>query len=582
MVHFDKQMIGITSLPSSTKEMNSAHTGLGSIKDVHVYLLIIVLAAIVYGKSIAYQYTYSDDTQLLVVNQEFLGNLANIPKLFTTDVFISITNPQVFYRPVLNFLFMLELQISKDSPVIFHMTNVLLHIGCSLLLFVVFQQLEISKPIAAIAAILFCAHPLNASAIVWIPGRNDTLLTLLVLASFSLFLRALDTKRLSPLIGHFLLFFLALLTKESAVALPFLCVGYVLFVKRGSLERTRSILIVAAYGLLLAFWFILRSMITRSFEVHESLTALAVSWMKNLPACVLYIGKALLPFNLSVYPNLQDHSLVLGVISILTFVVVFFIRRPASIREICWGLGWFILFLAPTFISGIIFHEHRAYCAFIGLLFALAQLPIIQSIDFSKNSHILGFVAILTVYSVVAMLHSEQFRNRTAYATSAYLKDPSVDASYTGLAGLFLDEGKNNDAERVLQTAITRDPNMKVVHRMLGDIYADRREYAHAAQEYETAIRLDPLQLYTYINYGKMCLLADRGDDAARLWKRSVMINPDFLLGYYYLANYYVHVRNDPDSAMMYAKQIQQRGVAVMPELLRAIQENTLYGKRNQ
>jgi hypothetical protein len=79
-----------------------------------------------------------------------------------------------------------------------------------------------------------------------------------------------------------------------------------------------------------------------------------------------------------------------------------------------------------------------------------------------------------------------------------------------------------------------------------------------------------------------MCLSAGRNDDAARLWKRSVMINPHFLLGYYYLANFYVRVRNDPDSAMMYAKEIQRRGVAVMPELLRAMQDSLLSKKKNK
>jgi predicted Zn-dependent protease len=121
---------------------------------------------------------------------------------------------------------------------------------------------------------------------------------------------------------------------------------------------------------------------------------------------------------------------------------------------------------------------------------------------------------------------------------------------------------------------------MKTAHRMLGDILAHRNEYELAAQEYETYLRLDPLQLYTYIVYGKMCIDAGRIDDASRLWKTSVKINPNFILGYYYLANFYLRVKNDPDSAMTYAGQIQQRGVSVMPELLRAIQEHPLYGKR--
>ncbi len=575
-------MNGRSPLASSTEKTPSVQSFLRSIQDVYVYFLILLLAGIIYGKSIVYQYTYSDDIQLLVLNQKILSNLANIPKLFTTDVFISVTNPQVFYRPFLNLMFMLELQISNNSPVIFHITNILLHIGCCFLLFILFKQLKLSKPIAAAAALLFCAHPLNTSAIVWIPGGNDTLLTLLVLASFSMFLRALDTRRLWPLIGHLVLFFLALLTKESAVVLPLLCAAYVLFLKRETIERKRGVSIVVGYALLLALWFFLRSMVTRSFEIHQSLMSVLMNWTTNSPALVLYVGKAFLPFNLSIFPNLTDHSLVLGVISILAVVVLFFIRKPSTTRGIIWGLLWFFLFLAPSLTSGIIFHEHRAYCSFVGLLFAIAQMPLVQSIDFSKSSRVLGCVAILTVYSIVSMLHSEQFRNRTAYATSAYLSDPSVDVSSAGLAGLFLDERNDNEAERVLRAAIARDSTMKLVHRLLGDLYADRHEYVLAAGEYETSIRVDPLQLYAYIDYGKMCLETGRLDDAARLWKKTVIVNPEFLLGYYYLAIFYTHTRNDPDSAMIYVKQIQQRAGTVMPDLLHTIENNRLYGKRRQ
>ena len=339
---------------------------------------------------------------------------------------------------------------------------------------------------------------------------------------------------------------------------------------------------IACYGLILLVWFAMRNLVTHTYEVNETLLSLATNWLTNSPAFVLYVGKALLPFNLSVYPNLSDHSLIPGAISILIFAGAWFYRKPTSARTFIWGLAWFFFLLAPTFLSGSIFHEHRAYCSFVGLLFAVLQLPLVKSIDFSKSAGVLASVSVLALYSVVAMIHSEQFSNRTAYATTAYSKDPSVDQSYAALAGLFLDEGNDGEAERVLQKAIARDPRMKTVHRMLGDIFANRHEYTLAEREYETSIRIDPLQLYNYVNYGKMLLSAGRNDDAARMWKKSVAINPEFFLGYYYLANYYIRVKNDPDSAMHYVQEIQQRGVRVMPELLHSIEANPAYEKRRR
>ena len=569
-------------LSSTMNEPESIRTDLGSLSDLTIFAIIAFVACLIYAKSLAYQYTYFDDIFLLVVNKEFLSNLANLPRLFSTDVFIAVANPEVFYRPLMNILFMLEMQLSDNSTAIFHLTNILLHIGCSLLVFVVLKQLRVSKGIAAAAAILFCAHPLNTSAVVWIPGRNDTLLTLLVLASFSMLIRALDAKHIWPLVGHMVFFFLALLTKEVAIALPILAASYVVLVRKERLSRNIIAITTTSYILLIAAWFALRSLVPRTLELHQSSAELAIDWLKNSPAFILYFGKAILPFNLSVFPNLTDQSLIYGVVAVLLFALLYFLGRPASNRLLLWGLGWYFFFLAPSLLSGTIFFEHRNYCSFVGLLIAIVELPMIQKINFARPIHVFGLVALFALLGVLAMFHSEHFRNRYSFATSAFTESPSVDESYSALAGFYLDDREYDDAERVLQAGIARNPVMRTAHRMLGDVYAKRRKYALAANEYETSIRLEPLQLYTYINYGKMCLQVGKLDDAVRLWKRSVLLNPEFLPGYEYLTNFYLYTRNDPDSAMIYARQIQQRGVTVLPELLHDIQNHPLYGKRKQ
>ena len=294
------------------------------LRDWHIYLIIVLVGIIVFGKSIAFEFTFADDTQLLVVNQELLSNLANIQKLFTTEVFISMTNPNIFYRPILNLLFMFEMQIAKDSSLLFHITNILLHLGCSILVYTLFKKMQLSKLIGSIAALLFCVHPLNTSAVVWIPGRNDTLLTLFVLSSFLLFLRSLETKRITPLIGHLLLYFIAILTKETAIVLPILCFSYIYFVKGEKLRWTISIPMLLIYIFIITLWFVMRGMVSRSFEVHQTINSLALSWLNNLPVIILYFGKVFLPFNLSIFPNMIDQSLFLGLLSILLFIGLLF------------------------------------------------------------------------------------------------------------------------------------------------------------------------------------------------------------------------------------------------------------------
>ncbi len=574
-----------TEGPRPTTQLTGERTlnfDLGSIRKSKIFLLIAFVGCLVYAKSIVYQNTYFDDVFLLVVNHEFLSNLSNLPKLFTTDVFISVANPIVFYRPLMNVLFMVEMQIAGASTVLYHVTNILLHIGSSIMLFVVMRQLRFLKGTAAAAALIFCVHPLSTSAVVWIPGRNDVLMTLLVLSSLSLFVRGLDTGKTWILVAHFVTFFLALLTKEAAVVLPLVIAGYVFFVRKEHFARTTVFATSVAYILTIAMWFFLREMVSRTFQVREPYTVLLGVWLSNMPAILLYLGKAFFPFNLSIFPNLSDSSLVFGILAVLVVSGLLLSGRQIA-RPFFWGgLIWFLVFLFPSLLSGTIFFEHRAYCSLAGLIVAIADLPPVRRIDFSKPVHILGLVCLLALFGILAMFHSEEYRNRYAFATSAFSSSPSIDEPYASLAGMYLDERDYDDAEKVIGAGLARNPYMKTIHRMLGDIYTARRKYADAAREYKLSLQLEPLQLYTYINYGRMCLDAGRPDEAANLWKRSVFLNPQFLVGYEYLVNYYIYTKNDPDSAMMYAREIQRQGVPVMPELLQAIESNPAYGKRRK
>jgi protein O-mannosyl-transferase len=535
--------------------------------------MIVLAGTIMYGKSVAYEFTFTDDVRLVALNQDVLDNIANIPTLFKTDAFLSTTDAQLFYRPIMNVLFMMEAQIAGNAPWIYHLTNILLHLACSILLFRVLQQAGSTRRIAALAAVLFCVHPLNTSAVVWIPGRNETLLTLFILGSFSFLLRAVKTNRLPPLLWHFVLFFLALLTKESAVVFPILTISYVYLFHPGVAPRRVWVLGLLGYVLLGGVWFELRSLVPQTFALQLNTGFLLMSSLRNTPAILLYFGKLFFPFNLSIFPNLTDNSLWPGIAGVVLLSTAFLIRMPASIKKFVWGVGWFLLFLIPTFASGYIFFEHRAYSAFFGFLFAVVQLPLVQSLDLSKRTHLFGIVAVLAVFAFVSVTHSEQFHNRTAYATSAYIADPSIDGSYANLAELFIGEGNYDDAERVLRKGLARSPNLNATHRVLADLLSHRHEYEKAAQEYEISLRLNPLQLNSYIVYGKMCLDAGWNDEALKIWKTSVAVNPGFILGYYYLANFYVHVKNDPDSAMIFVRQIELHGATVMPDLLKIIQD---------
>ena len=78
---------------------------------------------------------------------------------------------------------MLDADLSGPSPRGYHITNVLLHVANTLILFVLLTRATGGAIKSAIVAGLFGLHPLHVESVAWIAERKDVLSTLFGLAS---------------------------------------------------------------------------------------------------------------------------------------------------------------------------------------------------------------------------------------------------------------------------------------------------------------------------------------------------------------------------------------------------------------
>jgi tetratricopeptide (TPR) repeat protein len=351
--------------------------------------------------------------------------------------------------------------------------------------------------------------------------------------------------------------------------------AYVSFVRKTDLKAHDFIKLAVLYTVAIVFWIILRNMVPRSFETQSAISDYILEIIRNFPAILLYIGKVFFPFDLSIYPNLNDHSLIPGIIGIVVLSLLVVLLK-VEWKMVLWGLTWFFVFLLPSLI-GNIFHEHRAYCALIGLLLVFSQIQHVLKMNFENKFLSVAVILSIITLSTISFVYADDYKNRSTYSLLAYLKDPSVDDSYSALAGTFIDAGNDETAMKIVDQGIARNNNMKMVHRMRGDILARQRKFQEAETEYKKSLLIEPLHPYTYIFYGALCLQQGNEDKALQLWRESVSTNPDFIPGYYYLAYFYLQSKNDPDSAMVIALEIQSHGVKVMPELINAIEQHPKY-----
>jgi hypothetical protein len=139
-----------------------------------------------------------------------------------------------YYRPLPFVLHAIDWAVAGANAWQFHFTNLLLHLASAILVLMIGQSLSPRTLAGPIAAALFALHAANHEAVVWISARFDLVATLCGLAAVWCTVRDTRASRVAAPI----LFFAAILSKESTVALPAAAAAFYVFVRRASARQT--------------------------------------------------------------------------------------------------------------------------------------------------------------------------------------------------------------------------------------------------------------------------------------------------------------------------------------------------------
>jgi tetratricopeptide (TPR) repeat protein len=126
-----------------------------------------------------------------------------------------------YFRPLVTFSLILDYQLYGPNPRGFHLTNLLLHLAATLLVYVLARRMIRQDWPAWVAACAFALHPSRTESVVWISGRSDVLAAVFFLLALLLLIHALQRERPHlPLTLAAISFGAALLSKESSIVLP--------------------------------------------------------------------------------------------------------------------------------------------------------------------------------------------------------------------------------------------------------------------------------------------------------------------------------------------------------------------------
>ncbi|MEI8175677.1 MAG: tetratricopeptide repeat protein [Candidatus Omnitrophota bacterium] len=484
--------------------------------------LLLIAAACVYFSSLHTGFMWDDFH--LVVKESSIKSFRNIPLLFRQHLYQAAGGSN-FFRPVQMLSLMVDYSFWKFNPVGYHLTNLLLHLMNTALVFFFVRHLCRDERVGLLTALLFAVHPVNVEAVTYIAGRADPLSTFFILAGFLTFTRFRSSGKKKFLAWSLVCFALALLSKESAVIFPFLLVLYDSVVCR---QRKASRAVVAPYlGFLaiIAFYAGYR-LLVMGLPLGLGPHPPALPFLLTTPKIVaLYAGLLLFPLSLHMERTvsiIRSPFGAQGVISLITLAALAIVAARSYKRSVklFFFLGFFFIGLLPVLnILSInaMMAEHWLYLPGIGA-FAIAAHLFFRLQEAGSRTRALRVAAIISMIAMVSaivffsgrtVVRNLEWGRPLAFYRNLVRECPDSGRAHHNLGNLYLESSNYDAARREYEAAIRCLPDNPFPRHALGVLYFLTDKKKLAAEEWRTALSLEPF----YQESRKRMLIYLRAED---------------------------------------------------------------------
>jgi len=247
-------------------------------------------------------------------------------------------------------------QAFGTNPVYYNVASLLLHIANSLLVFALGAWRAVGWRVSALAACFFAISQRHSEAVVWFAAVPELLVFLFSLVSFLFWISWLENPRRSYYGAAFLAYLLALLSKESAVAVVPLCLLAVICHPDRPFRRLWGALPLALVaGGYFAMAFAARDTHLHfndgTFSLHAPFVKVLVRsmggllWVWGLVTLLLFSMKVLRP-----WPRVVPIGLAWMVVTLLPYSFLTYMPRVPS-RHTYWASVGLSLIVASGFLA---------------------------------------------------------------------------------------------------------------------------------------------------------------------------------------------------------------------------------------
>ncbi|MCG6535823.1 MAG: hypothetical protein L7F78_14270, partial [Syntrophales bacterium LBB04] len=181
-----------------------------------ICLLLVIAAFMAFWQVTRSDFINLDDAGYVTENSHIQDGLAveGIIWAFTTG-------HAGYWHPVTWISHMADVQLFGLQPGWHHLTNLLLHLANTLLLFFVLYRMTKALWQSAFVAVLFALHPLHVESVAWVAERKDVLSAFFWMLTMGMYVSYVARPGLTRYLSLLLCFALGLMAKPMLVTLPF-------------------------------------------------------------------------------------------------------------------------------------------------------------------------------------------------------------------------------------------------------------------------------------------------------------------------------------------------------------------------
>jgi tetratricopeptide (TPR) repeat protein len=471
-------------------------------------LLVALAAVVLHARTVAFGFVGLDDRDLVVDDQPFLSQASSVWRAFGRAYMSVVDVGHAYYRPLVTASYALDARWSGVHAAGYHATNVALHAATCAVVWALLRRLSLGREASLVASLLFAVHPVLSSTVAWIPGRNDSLLALFVVGSWLAFLHGRRT-------AHLLLFTLALLTKETAIALPVVCAAHALLLEP-ELRRPRVL------GLHGAAWLLL---IGTRLALHPAGSWTSAASLDQLPQLAAGLGKLVMylrPTAVAVAADIPVWPGLVGAAGLVaaTATVPGIRRRVMALGAV--AIGAFLL--PPVLLTGTLVLDQRLYLPAVGVVLMVGE--ILRAL--APERRLLGAFAgvALVGLGLLTFAFEDAYRDRRSFAREAVSGSPRSALAHLCLGQSDQLDGDDDGALAEYRTALSLGP-AEVVHNNIAVIDMKRTRWSAAEAELREELAVNPRFARAWHNLGIVLRHEQRSGEACAAATAAASLAPE-------------------------------------------------------